>query len=154
LGRPTRRQAKRALEEQDRVVTELRTRAGVLMTGAAITTSFLGDRILSGKSIQPLAWLTIGCFVALGLIFRALLWPWREWKFTINAQAFIRDYLEPAEGDPLDLPGIHRDLALHMGASWRRNETQLRRLFLGFRLAATLLVGEIVFWVLALANQS
>jgi hypothetical protein len=41
-----------------------------------------------------------------------------------------------------------------LGASWRRNETQLRRLFLGFRLAATLLVGEIVFWVLALANQS
>jgi hypothetical protein len=39
-----------------------------------------------------------------------------------------------------------------MEASWRRNETQLR--LPRFRVAAMFLVGEIVFWVLALANQS
>jgi hypothetical protein len=147
-------EAKRALEEQDRVVTELRSRAGVLMAAAAITTSFLGDRILSGSHVHPLAWIAIGCFVALGLTVLILLWPWRDWKFTINAQSFIQSYLEPEDDDPLDLAAIHRDLALHMAASWKKNERQLRWLFVAFRVAAMLLVGEIVFWVLALATRS
>lgn len=66
-------EAKRALEDQDRVVTELRSRAGVLMAAAAITTSFLGDRILSGSHVHALAWIAIGCFVALGLTVLILL---------------------------------------------------------------------------------
>jgi len=37
--------AKRALEEQQRVVAELRSRAGVLIGAAAITTSFFGGII-------------------------------------------------------------------------------------------------------------
>ncbi len=124
------------------------------MAAAAITTSFLGDRILSGHHVHPLAWIAIGCFVALGLVVLVLLWPWRDWKFTINAQSLIQDYLEPVDAEPLDLPGIHRDLALHMEASWQKNKSQLRWLFVAFRVAAMLLVGEIIFWVLALASQS
>ena len=146
-------EAKRALAEQERVVTELRSRAGILIASAAITTSFLGDRIL-GRHVHPLAWIAIGCFVLLGLAVLSLLWPWKDWKFTVNAQSLIQNYLEPSEGDPLDLPGIHRDLALHMEASWQANDRQLRWLFVAFRIAAMLLVGEIVFWVLTLATQS
>jgi hypothetical protein len=146
-------EAKRALDEQERVVTELRSRAGILIAGAAITTSFLGDRIL-GRHVHPLAWIAIGCFVLLGLVVLILLWPWQDWTFTVNAQSLIQNYLEPAEGDPMNLPGIHRDLALHMEVSWRANDRQLRWLFVAFRVAAMLLVGEIVFWVLALATQS
>jgi hypothetical protein len=37
-------EAKRALDEQERVVAELRSRAGTLIAAAAITTSFLGGR--------------------------------------------------------------------------------------------------------------
>ncbi len=39
------KKAKRALEEQQRVVAELRSRAGVLIGAAAITTSFFGGII-------------------------------------------------------------------------------------------------------------
>jgi len=147
-------EAKRALEDQDRIVTELRSRAGVLMASAAITTSFLGDRILSGSHVPALAWIAIGCFVALGLTVLILLWPWGQWKFTINAASFIQGYLEPVDDEPVDLPGIHRDLALHMSANWTRNERKVRWLFVAFRIATMLLVGEIIFWVLALATLS
>jgi hypothetical protein len=118
-------EAKRALDGQERAVTELRSRSGILIAGAAITTSFLGDRILTSRHVHPLAWIAIGCFVFLGLAVLMLLWPWQKWSFTVNAQSLIQDYLEPAEGDPLGLPGIHRDLALHMEASWQANERQL-----------------------------
>jgi len=82
-------EAKRALDEQERVVAELRSRAGTLIAAAAITTSFLGGRILSSHHLHPLAWAAIGCFAFVGITLLALLWPWRDWRFTVNAQSFI-----------------------------------------------------------------
>jgi hypothetical protein len=147
-------EAKRALDEQERVVAELRSRAGTLIAAAAITTSFLGGRILSSHHLHPLAWAAIGCFAFVGITLLVLLWPWRDWRFTVNAQSFIQTYLEPSDGAPLRLPAIHRDLALHMEAAWRANRGQLRWLQAAFRLAATVLVVEVILWIIALANQS
>lgn len=104
-------EAKRALDEQERVVAELRSRAGTLIAAAAITTSFRGGRILSPHHLHPLAWAAIGCFAFVGITLLALLWPWRDWRFTVNAQSFIQTYLEPPGAAPLDVPAIQRDLA-------------------------------------------
>jgi len=82
-------EAKRALDQQERVVSELRSRAGTLIAAAAITTSFLGGRILTSHHLHPLAWAAIGCFAFVGVTLLALLWPWRDWRFTVNAQSFI-----------------------------------------------------------------
>jgi hypothetical protein len=95
-------------------VAELRSRAGTLIDAAAITTSFLGGRILSSHRLHPLAWAAIGCFAFVGITLLALLWPWRDWRLTVNAQSFIQTYLEPSDAKPLELPAIHRDLALHV----------------------------------------
>jgi hypothetical protein len=97
-------EARRALEAQERVVAELRSRAGTLIAAAAIATSVLGGRILSGRDVHPLAWIAIGCFVMLGVTLLILLWPWRDWRFTVNAQSFIQTYLEPSDGAPSTSP--------------------------------------------------
>jgi len=146
-------EAKRALEEQERVVAELRSRAGVLIGAAAITTSFFGGRML-GRHVHALSWIAIACFALLGVTVLIVLWPWRDWRFTINAQAFIQTYLEPPDGEPLELSVIHRDLALHMSASWDANRRQLRWLLRAFRLTAVLLIGEVVFWIIALISEA
>ena len=70
-------EANRALDEQERVVAELRSHAGTLIAAAAITTSFLGGRF-STHHLHPLAWAAIGCFAFVGLTLLALLWPWRD----------------------------------------------------------------------------
>jgi hypothetical protein len=88
-------EAKRALDEQERVVAELRSRVGTLIAAATITTSFLGGRILSSHRLHPLAWAAIGCFAFVGITLLALLWPWRGWRFTVNAQSFSQTDLEP-----------------------------------------------------------
>ena len=147
-------EAKRALDEQEGVVAELRSRAGTLIAAPAITTSFLGGRIISSQHLHTLAWAAIGCFAFVGITLLALLWPWRDWRFTVNAQSFIQTYLEPSDAAPLQLPSIHRDLALHMESAWRANRVQLRWLQAAFRLAATVLVIEVILWIMALANQS
>jgi hypothetical protein len=103
-------EARRALDAQESVVNELRTRAGVLIAAAAITTVLLR-----------------------------------------GACALRRRRGDREEG-PLPLAAIHRDLALHMSASYVANARQLRALTIAFRIGAMFLVGEVVAWVIGIAD--
>jgi hypothetical protein len=132
------REAMRGLEDQERSAVELRTRAGALIAAAAIATSFLG-------------WVAIGCFVLLGVVVLVMLWPRRDWAFSLAPEDFIAMYLEPSDGEPLELHLIERDLALHMGRSIEFNRDQLNALVTVFRVGALLLVTEMLAWVVALA---
>jgi hypothetical protein len=60
----------------------------------------------------------------------------------LSPSQFIATYLEPADGEPLPLAMIHRDLALHMSHSAALNRQQLRGLMAVFRIDALLLVAE------------
>jgi hypothetical protein len=127
----------RALDEQERSVDELRTRTGTLFAAAALATSFFGAQVLH-HGVPTIGWVAIGCFVGLGGSVLAILWPHRDWEFAASPARVISEYIEPADGHPLDVPSIHRDLALHMDASWRSNRDQLRVLMATFRLGAAL----------------
>jgi hypothetical protein len=146
-------EAKRALEEQERAVSELRSRAGQLIAAAAITTSFFGGRAI-GSHVHLTGWIAIGCFIGLSLSVLVILWPRHDWEFALSPARLIRTYIEPIDDPPVDLPAIHRDLALHMGSSIQRNRSQLRWLFGAFRLGAILFAAEVVAWVIALIHKS
>jgi hypothetical protein len=147
------REARMGLEDQERAVVELRARAGALVAAAAITTSFFGGQTLVRHSVGAAAWIAIGCFVLLGFAVLLVLWPRRDWEFSLAPDQFIATYLEPVEGEPLALHMIERDLALHMGRSAEQNRRQLRALMGVFRVGAVLLVGEVLAWVVALVVQ-
>ncbi len=147
------REARRGLEDQERSVVELRARAGTLIAAAAITTSFFGGQTLVRGGIAPAAWMAIGCFVLLGFAVLLVLWPRRDWEFSLAPDEFIATYLEPADGEPLALHLIERDLALHMGRSAELNRRQLRTLMTVFRFGALLLVVEVLAWAVALVAQ-
>lgn len=144
-------EAKRALDVQESVVNELRTRSGILIAAAAITTSFFGGRALADGDVGTAGWFAIAAFGLVGASVLAVLWPRTDWAFTVNAQRFIATYVESAEG-PLPLSAIHRDLALHMSASYVVNARQLRLLTIAFRLGAIFLVGEVTAWVVDIGN--
>ena len=131
----------------------MRLRSGTLIAAAAITTSFFGSQALRGH-VHVMSWIAIGCFVALGASVLAILWPRRDWEFGLSPERFISTYLEPTDGEPLSLPLIHRDLALHMGHSAGLNRGQLRWLLVAFRAGALLLMAEVIAWVVVLINQS
>lgn len=147
------REARRGLEDQERSVVELRTRAGALIAAAAITTSFFGGQTLVRHDIGAAAWVAIGCFVLLGFAVLLVLWPRRDWEFSLAPDQFIATYLEPVDDEPLALHLIERDLALHMGRSAELNRYQLGILMRVFRVGAILLVVEVLAWVLALVIQ-
>ena len=144
-------EAVRALSEQQAVIDSLRTRAGILLSAAAITTSFLGAQALDGGDSGLAVWLAMTSFVSVALASLAILWP-HEWEFTTNPQDVIQTYIE---GDkPAPIEELHRDLSLHMRESFIRNLKGQEQLAILFQIASGLLTIEVVFWVIAIASTA
>jgi hypothetical protein len=146
-------EGQRALDEQERSVDELRGRSGTLFAAAALVTSFFGGAVFP-HHLPTAGWVAIGCFIGLGGCVLAILWPRRDWEFAASPARVISEYIEPADDRPVAVPAMHRDLALHMDASWRANRTQLRILTATFRVGAGLLVAEVIAWVIVLADHA
>ncbi|MGC2374057.1 MAG: hypothetical protein WA484_09305 [Solirubrobacteraceae bacterium] len=103
----------------------MRARAGTLIAAAAITTSFFGGQTLVRHDIGVSGWVAIGCFVLLGFAVLLILWPRRDWEFSLAPDEFIASCLEPVDGDPLEIHLIQRDLALHRATKARSQLPQL-----------------------------
>jgi len=141
----------RALDAQERAVNELRSRAGVLIAAAAITTSFFGSRAVTGGELTAASWCAIVAFVLVAATVLAALWPWRDWEFSANPGALIATYIETPT--PATLAEIHRDMALHRSASYDCNAKQLGTLYSTFGAGLILLAAELTAWVVALTGQ-
>lgn len=141
-------EALRVLSEQESVLDSLRSRAGVLFSAAAITTSFLGARALHGSDWSPFSWLALAAFVGVATAFLAILWP-RRWEFAANPHVVIRSYVESAE--PVSIEDLHRELSFHIYGSYLENRGALRRLVVCFQIANVLFAVELMLWMAAIA---
>ncbi len=72
--------------QQQSMIDSLRTRAGLLLSAAAITTSFLGAQALNDGGPSVATWLALSSFVSLSIAVLAILWPHRL-EFTANPTA-------------------------------------------------------------------
>jgi hypothetical protein len=145
-------EAVRALNHQQAALNEFRTRAGILLSGAAIATSFLGGQALDTGEVSAWSWIAIGCFVGLGGSTLMILWPYKGWEFGAFPHSVIATYIETE--NPLPLPMILRDLALHMENSYDKNASRLERVIRFFRAAALLLTTETLAWVIDIATRT
>lgn len=146
-------EARRGLDEQEHAAGELRGRAGGIIAGAAVATSFFGGQAVGGTGLGLMGWIAIACFVVLGVVIVMILWPRDRWEVGLSPARLVTTYIEPAEGAPVPLAVIHRDLALHMGGSANRNRRELQVLTVALRVAAVLLVAEMLAWVVALLDH-
>lgn len=141
-------EAVRALAEQQNVIDSLRSRAGLLFSSAAITTSFLGAQALRGGNSNFASWLALLSFVAVAAAALAILWP-RSWEGAASPREVIETYIESL--DPVSMVDLHRDLSLHMHGSYLENHEGLKQLGLFFRIASGLLTLEVALWIVAIA---
>ena len=144
-------EAVRALSQQQTTIESLRTRAGLLLSSAAITTSFLGAQALDGGGPRVPTWLALTCFLGVATAVLAILWPHRL-EFTANPKNVIDNYIETKE--PLRTDEIHRDLSLHMQDSYGDNLIGQKQLATRFRIAGVLLTLEVVLWLIDLASRT
>ena len=137
----------RTLDQQALTVESVRVRASVLLSAAAIATSFLAGIVLDANKPQldTLGWVAVGCFVLIVGLCLAILWPTREWKFRSNVKKLARDYVD--SDPPATSSEMHRDLALHMENWAEVNAWKMRWLFYYFQAASILLGVEVVAWI-------
>jgi hypothetical protein len=146
-------EARRALDGQERALMAFRTRAGVVLSAAAIVTSVLGGQAISASGFTTLSWLAIAAFAILGFAALCVLWPDDNWQFEAIPNQVIATYIERDDGIDVPLHAIHRDLALHMENSYSSNERRrLRPLRWAFRIAVIALVAEVAIWLIELAT--
>ncbi len=126
-------EAVRALSEQQEAIVSFHTRAGLLFSAAAITTSFLGTEARGGGGLNFASWAALLCFVAVTAASLAILWP-RAWDVTVDPREVIDSYIEPV--DPAPIEELHRELSLHMHRSYLKNRNKLGNLSSSFRLLA------------------
>ncbi len=139
----------RALSEQQAAIESVRSRAGLLLSAAAVTTSFLGAQALQGRSSSVFSGLALFSFVAVAATSLAILWP-RRWEFTANPRRVLKGFTE--SGEVVQLEELHRDLSLHMHGSYVVNHQGLKELALLFQAASGLLTLEVVLWIAAIAS--
>jgi hypothetical protein len=144
-------EAVRALSEQQGAIDSFRTRAGLLLSAAAITTSFLGAQALNSGDSNVATWLAMVGFAGVAVVSLAILWP-RRWEFTANPRDVIQTYIEAEEPAPIE--ELHRDLSLHMHNSYIQNREGLEQLAIFFQAASGLLTIEVILWIIAIASTA
>ena len=141
-------EAVRALSGQRLEIDSVHSRTGLLLSVAAVATSFLGARVLEGGSLNPISWLALASFIATALVSLATLRSFRG-EFTANVNDLIATYVEAPEQAGIER--LHRDLALHMHGSYARNLERLDRLEMFFQIASALLIAEVILWAISIA---
>jgi hypothetical protein len=144
-------EAVRALARQRDAFESLRTRAGVLLSGAAIASSLFGGQAVAAGRLGPFGWGAVAAFAALGLALLLVLWPRSEWQDSNLPSWILTEYVETP--DPLPLASIQRELAIHLEAVYGQGEADYERIARSFRLAAVLLNVEVLAWVLDLVTK-
>lgn len=137
----------RALDQQQTVLDGLRTRAGVLIAAASVTTTFLSSQAAgSDGSWSCWGWSAVGCFVGVGLFSIAVLLPRRKWIFTHDVDELFDRYDNNPEW--ATLPGMHRRMADINRSSWTDNDDKLNRMHVAFSVACIFLIAEVGFWLI------
>ena len=153
----------RALSQQQSVIDGYRTRAGMLLSAAAVATSFFGGQALKGGGLSGASWVGIALFAGLGVALLAVMTPGRLVNlirrgeareglagFVASPSILVGDYVEA--DPPLSAATTYRDVSLYMEERWEQIENRLvRRLDLRFRIASGLLIAEMAAWVVELA---
>lgn len=127
------------LEKQERVLDELRSRAGLLLAASSLSASFLGPTALDDG--QP--WLLAGALAAFAVSVGGsivVLIPRSSFTFSIFGATMYEELFEFRE----DLDEVYRRLAYDFDGFWEANDAAMQPLFSWFRRAAIALGTEVV----------
>lgn len=141
-------EAIRGLSAQQEAIDGLRSRAGLLLSAAAVTTSFLGAEALQGAGLSMASIAGLISFVGVAISNLAIMWP-RGWELAADPGRLVEGHI--ATSPPVSLTELHRALSSHMRDSYARNRLGIEFLNSLFQVASALLTVEVVMWIVAIA---
>jgi hypothetical protein len=139
--------ATRALDKQERVLEELRSRTGVLLAASSLAVAFLGRPALtdSHDTLAVLAFIAFAVSIAACVY---VLLPKSTFYFALSGQYVFENLYEYRD----DAAEIHRRLVYDMQRFWDDNDVVMRRLLLAFRIAAASLAVEVLSLLAAISG--
>jgi hypothetical protein len=132
---------------QSSVLDEIRTRTGILLSAASVSSAFLGAADLTRHPrFAFLTWLALGAFGLLVVICLRILRPHGGWCFAHDSEALLTEYVD--SGTSID--EMHRQLARAADGHWETNNSKMKWMFRGFRAGSLFLGLSIALWLLDL----
>jgi hypothetical protein len=142
--------AQRALDKQERLLEELRSRTGLLLAAASLAASFLGREAFAGHPKRGLALLALAAFLlAVGASVYVLLPKRNKFVFALVGSGLYEGLYEVRD----DLAEVYRRLAYDLDRFWDENDLELQRLFKAFRLAAAGISVEVVVLIVMVSDN-
>jgi hypothetical protein len=142
--------AQRALDKQERLLEELRSRTGLLLAAASLAASFLGREAFGGDPKRGLAMLAVVAFlVAVGASVYVLLPKRNKFVFALVGAGLYEGLYAVRD----DLAEVYRRLAYDLDRFWEGNDEELQKLLRSFRLAAGALAGEILVLIAMVSDN-
>jgi hypothetical protein len=132
----------RALDQQEAVLNELRTRTGTLLAASSLVASLLGARAASTDHLPWLAGLGLGAFAVSVLASVFILMPRSGLIFALRGTVL----LEEEFGEDAGLAEVHRRLAYWLEEFRDSNQDIIEALFKAFWVATAGVLAEVAFW--------
>jgi hypothetical protein len=127
----------RALDKQEDVVRELRSRTGILLAVASLAISVLGAPAAVARA--PLAFAALLAFAVAAVASVVVLLPAPRLVFALSGP-YVYERLFSLRGDERE---AHRRLAYELAEFWRENDRRIGSMVRAYRIAASALVVEI-----------
>lgn len=138
----------RALDKQEQILDELRSRTGLVLAASSLATSFVGGRAVEqGRSVLVLLALLAFASSVLGCVYVLVPRPY-AFAFSLDGSAVFEQLYTIRE----DLDEVHRRLAYDLHRFWEANDAKIRPLFRAFKWACLALVAEIVLLLVSVSG--
>ena len=137
----------RALDKQEHVLEELRSRTGVLLAASSLAVAVLGRPALNEAS-NVLAVVALGAFALSIAASVYVLLPKPTFYFALSGQHVFENLYEYRQ----DTAEIYRRLIYDLQRFWDDNDAVMQRLLLGFRVAAASLAVEVLSLLAAISG--
>lgn len=142
------------MSDQQSRMEGFRSRAGLLLSSAAVTTSFLAGQGLRGGNTSAFGWLALLDFAAVAALSLAIHSPSRREVAADPGRRPGRDRgsRDRVVDDRVSAAETYRELAAGLQRIHDDNSFRLNRLAVFFQLASSLLVIEVILWVATIAT--
>jgi hypothetical protein len=139
--------AQRALDHQESMLEDLRSRTGNLLTATALVATFLGARALDGGAERALAVSGVGFAIGCIVFCVYVLAPRRRIYAAISGSVAREHFVEADAA----MDDAYVTLTDWIDGVWDLNQAVIYRLFLAFRAGSAMLVAATGVWSVGLA---
>jgi hypothetical protein len=140
----------RSISQQQEALNSLHTRAGIVLSAAAIASSLFGAQMLRDDSLSCLSWDALAAFVLAAGASLYVLWPRSDWRFSNSATTLLNIWVDKEDAS---IDTMRREVAEFNQGAWEDNQKKLGRLYVGFQVASAALGIEVVFWLIDLGTR-